>query len=60
MRSVGVSLIVEKSLESRPIPVMLSKRYKQLLREELRARAKEDPDFEAGRWKHLDKLLQDG
>lgn len=40
------------------MPVMLSKRYKELLKEEIKARAKSDPDFEGGRWKQIDELLK--
>ena len=48
---------LDKSFEGRPIPIMLSKKYKTLLKEELKDRVKKDPDYEAGKWSKLDKLI---
>lgn len=48
---------VDKSFGERPIPIMLSKKYKSLLKEELKERAKNDPDYEKGKWEKLDRLL---
>lgn len=50
---------LDKSFGERPIPIMLSKKYKSLLKEELKERAKNDPDYEEGRWEKLDKLLKE-
>ena len=38
---------------------MLSKKYKSLLKEELKERAKNDPDYEEGKWEKLDRLLKE-
>ena len=50
---------LDKSFGERPIPLMLSKKYKSLLKEELKERAKNDPDYEEGKWEKLDRLLKE-